>query len=166
MFRNLQISAAQADLAEKETVLQAKSKVWFQQSSGRVTASIFKQACQTSIEKPAKSLVTRICGPDSCKFSSNATNWGCSHEAQARDLYLKYSQSAHPSVTLKGAGFRINPTYPFLGATSDGYVTCDCCGDGIMEIKCPYCAKDQSVEEATGCHTSFCLKKMQMEFLL
>ena len=32
----------------------------------------------------------------------------------------------------------INPAYPHLGALPDGIVSYDCCGEGVVEIKCPY----------------------------
>ena len=35
------------------------------------------------------------------------------------------------------AGLVINPLYPYLGATPDGFVYCDCCGYGVLEIKSP-----------------------------
>jgi len=31
----------------------------------------------------------------------------------------------------------VNPSYPHLGATPDRIINCDCCGDGVIEIKCP-----------------------------
>ena len=29
-----------------------------------------------------------------------------------------------------------------IRATPDGFVTCTCCGDGLVEIKCPFSVKD------------------------
>ena len=40
------------------------------------------------------------------------------------------------------AGFVINPLYPYFGATPDGFVYYDCCGYGVLEIKCPFSVKD------------------------
>ena len=42
----------------------------------------------------------------------------------------------------------INPDYPHIGASPDGIVMCDCCGLGILEIKCPYICRDQSFADA------------------
>ena len=36
------------------------------------------------------------------------------------------------------SGFVINPSQPHLGASPDELVSCDCCGQGVLEIKCPY----------------------------
>lgn len=37
----------------------------------------------------------------------------------------------------------MNPSYPHLGATPDGIISCDCCGDGVIEIKFPYKHRDE-----------------------
>ena len=50
-------------------------------------------------------MVNKICDPESAKFNSEATSWGCNQEKTALKLYE--------------VGFRINPEYPFLGATID-----------------------------------------------
>ena len=55
----------------------------------------------------------------------------------------------HTNLKLEDAGFYINPNVPFIGASPDGLVTCDCCGPCIVEIKCPFCKKDQSLEKAS-----------------
>jgi len=33
------------------------------------------------------------------------------------------------------------------GASRDGLVWCDCCGDGVLEIKCPCCAKNDNIKD-------------------
>lgn len=39
------------------------SSLWFQQRSGRITASHFRRVCHTSLEKPSLSLIKTICYP-------------------------------------------------------------------------------------------------------
>ena len=39
----------------------------------------------------------------------------------------------------------LDPLHPFLGATPDGVISCDCCGNGVVEIKCPYCCKQKDL---------------------
>ena len=41
----------------------------------------------------------------------------------------------------------VNPWYPHLGATPDGIISCDCCGTGVIEIKCPYKYRDSHPTE-------------------
>ena len=46
-------------------------------------------------------------------------------------------------------GLFVSPKYPTLGASPDGIISCDCCGIGTLEIKCPYCSRDVTPETAT-----------------
>ena len=39
------------------------------------------------------------------------------------------------------------PNQPFLCASPDGLASCDCCGEGLVKIKCPYCARDSPIAE-------------------
>ncbi|KAJ8312189.1 hypothetical protein KUTeg_009562, partial [Tegillarca granosa] len=58
-------------------------------------------------------------------------------------------------------GLIINPKLPYLGATPDGKV-CDKGECGILEIKCPYSARDKTFKEACedeNLGTNFFLKK-------
>jgi len=36
------------------------------------------------------------------------------------------------------SGLVINSNIPYMGATPDGIINCNCCGKGCLEIKCPY----------------------------
>ena len=46
--------------------------------------------------------------------------------------------------------------HPYIGASPDAIVTCDCCGKGIVEIKCPYCFRDKLPDDNPS---KFCMKK-------
>ena len=46
--------------------------------------------------------------------------------------------------------FFISPNVPFLGASPDGLVSCDCCGFSVLEIKCPFCVKSDKLDSVTG----------------
>ena len=61
--------------------------------SGRITASRFRAACKTSIEK--QSLIRAICYPESTKFTSVATAWGCQHERVAQERYNLEMKTVH-----------------------------------------------------------------------
>ena len=56
-----------------------------------------------------------------------------------------YKQAAlkhHQGLTVEEAGLFVHPDMPFIGASPDGIITCECCGKGALEVKCPFCAKD------------------------
>ena len=49
----------------------------------------------------------------------------------------------------------IRPQYPYLGASPDSFTQCECCGDGIIEIKCPFSVRDGKPEDLVGRKGSF-----------
>lgn len=67
-------------------------------------------------------------------------------------MYVK-SQGLH----VHDCGLCVNPEFPFLGATPDGIV-CDEGTSGNIEIKCPYTARDMTIEESLSL-PNFCLHK-------
>lgn len=52
---------------------------------------------------------------------------------------------------LHDTGLFINPSVPFLGASPDGFVSCDCCGVGVsvIEVKCPFCVKSDKLDSVS-----------------
>ncbi|XP_060771536.1 uncharacterized protein LOC132882266 [Neoarius graeffei] len=144
-FQALNIDENQASSVEEETRKQAKSKLWFQMRAGRVTASRFKAAARTDPANPSKSLIKQICYPQAYKFTSAATEWGCQHENEARNVYKAHVAMQHRDFMVEDSGLIINPDYPHLGASPDGKIKCSCCGMGILEIKCPHCKRGASV---------------------
>ena len=122
--------------------------------AGRVTASRMKQVCHTNASLPSQSLVKTICYPEAYRFTTKATRWGCTHEAAAREHFVKVRQESHAGISVVDCGLVINPEWPHLGASPDGIVQCTCCGKGVLEIKCPYCKRDQHIEvTAASCLT-------------
>jgi len=71
-----------------------------------------------------------------------------------------YTSTSSADLHLHDCGFVINPEFPFLGASPDAKV----CKDGvtgIVEIKCPYTARNLSIPEAVhqmGDKSNFCLE--------
>lgn len=44
-------------------------------------------------------------------------------------------ESVHENFQIFDSGLLINRDFPYLGASPDGIVSCDCCGIGLCEIK-------------------------------
>lgn len=55
--------------------------------------------------------------------------------------------------------------HPYLGASPDGLIKCECHGLGTLEIKCPFCLNSQSLDEAAE-SSSFCLQNDSEGFKL
>ena len=140
---DISVSDEQASAIERATRAQAKCKLWFQYRAGRITTSRMRSVCFTSVSKPSKSLLTAICLPELHEFTTPGTAWGCDHEKQALSEYATFIKSSHHNAQIADSGLVINPEYPHLGASPDGVVSCACCGEGLVEVKCPYCVRDE-----------------------
>lgn len=143
---DVNISENDIELIEMQTRGQNKNKNWFLFRAGRITASKLKDVCVTDISKPSLSLLKAICYPLESAFKSAATEWGIAHEEAALTKY-KQSYYDHRDVSVEQCGLVINSDYPFMGASPDGLVSCQCCGNGVVEIKCPYNFRSTDVME-------------------
>ena len=70
--------------------------------------------------------------------NSAALSWGMENEEVARREYELVSRGKHSFLQIKATGLHVSAKYPHLGASPDGLLTCTCCGDGLLEIKCLY----------------------------
>ncbi len=87
-------------------------------------------ACHTNLASQSVSLIANICFPELYRFRTPATTWGCKHEESTRDKYLQLALHSHTNVKVEDSGLFFSVEYPFIGASPDGLVACDCCGDG------------------------------------
>ena len=76
----------------------------------------------------------------------------------AQEMYSKTLAKHHGNFKVARSGLVVDPAYPFFGASPDGVVSCDCCGKGMLEIKCPFTCKDKSFLMASQESYTFCLK--------
>ena len=45
-------------------------------------------------------------------------------------------------MQIEQCGLFVHKQFQFIGTSPDGIVTCDCCGEGVLELKCPLCLVD------------------------
>ncbi len=147
-FTSMNISRANADKIAELTKQQSKTKLWYYQRAGRITASKAKACFATSCEKPSMSLIKSVCYPNLYKFTSKKTEWGCCHEKNANSFYKNVFSKNHANLSVTATGFHISHTHPFIGASPDGLTKCNCCGEGLLEIKCPFsCTTGKQLQE-------------------
>ena len=142
-----ELTSEQISEIEEHTRAQQGCDLWFKHRAGQITASKMKTACHTDpaapcIHQPDKANLL----PKKYSFSTSATRWGCDHEDIACQVYFNEMQQQHSEFDCFHGGLIIDEEYPFNAATPDGYRQCACCGDGVVEIKCPFCAKDSDPE--------------------
>ena len=53
------------------------------------------------------------------------------------------------------AFFLFHWTVPYIGTSPDALVSCNCCGNGCLEIKCPFESREKFVFEILGCDDSY-----------
>ena len=151
------ISSDEAAYLEESTRLQAQSLLWHTQRIGRITASKFYSVSRAGLDPPPASLVKEIMERSSkSAYIIPAVQWGIKNEDTAREAYIDVVSEEHENFVLIPAGLHVDPSYPHLGASPDGLISCDCCGKGLIEVKCPY--KYRDVDPCTVTDSSFYLK--------
>ena len=139
IVRQLPAIKKQQALVEERTRGQANSRLWFRMTTGRITASRFYNACHTDPSCPSHSLIMGICHPEMARFNTEATKWGCQHEQVAKEAYASYQKGKHKNFNMSDSGLFVSTDHPYLGASPDGLVSCECCGEWGCEIKVLIC---------------------------
>ena len=160
IFESLVVTDDMAASVEKETRSQSKSTLWYKHRAGTITSSRMKAVCHTNSTNPAQSLVKSICFTMELNFSSKETDWGQKHEKTARDQYFRQQKSQHEHLEITDSGLVINPRWPFIAASPDGVINCDCHGKGVLEIKCPFTHRHETITEAVINDSNFCLEEL------
>ena len=69
---------------------------------------------------------------------------GISTEVHAKTKYLSVMRKQrHVRLSSIDPGMTVMREHPFISASPDLDVSCDCCGDGLAEFKCLASGKDQ-----------------------
>ena len=128
---------------EQITVGQAENEIWHIQRKARITASNYYQV-STKVETLLKSERENV-NTDSVRDSLlekkglneniPSLKYGRNMEPIAKKKYLKYFTKEH-NTSSRECGLFACKDEPFLGASPD--LECSCCGQGVVEIKCPY----------------------------
>lgn len=69
-------------------------------------------------------------------------------------------RSCIPGFQVNQCGLHISHLHPFLAATPDSKIICKCHGVSIVEVKCPYTHRFDTIEESIEKDKSFCLQKI------
>ena len=155
---SIEISDEDAEMIEKDTRKQSKCDSFFKHRAGRIGASNCKSVCHTNPAQPAQSIIKTICYPQIFKFTSAATEFGQKHEQMAITEFESKMALKHKNYTTTTCGMFINKEFPWLHATPDFLSSCDCCGSGCGEVKCPYSMEGVNFENYLS-KTSSCLEK-------
>lgn len=145
-FKNENVSALAADKVEKfiiaeteakriesSTRTQANNPLWHQHRKGRITASIFKDVCQSKQVRCTTPL-NKIMSPH--PFNMPAVLYGVANEHVAKEWLLEHLQTTHSNARIVACGLMVNPNYPLLSCSPDGIFLCECHDPALVEVKC------------------------------
>ena len=59
-------------------------------------------------------------------------------EMEAANEFFELMKKKHQHLVISECGLFLDKTNCFIGASLDRLMTCDCCEDACVEIKCPY----------------------------
>ena len=142
LISRLHLSQEQIDDIEKSTRGQADNPKWHLARKGRLTASNFYRIhtrMETLKSNPGtdlSKLVKSILNPDDIS-NLPAIQHGKKMEPQAVSFLMQLLKRSHTNVKFQECGLYVDGKMPYLGASPDGVVTCDCHGVMLVEVKCP-----------------------------
>ena len=154
LFYELNITQEQCDAIESTTRRQRESDAWHHQCQGRLTASSFHSVLNMKSTTDPSNFLQRVLTKEDLSHIP-AIKWGIEKEDTTREEYTRKMSQLHENFKCTTAGLVVNPQYPHLGATPDGFVTCTCCRDGLVEIQCPFSAKDSHPDILRSQKSSF-----------
>ncbi|KAH8029635.1 hypothetical protein HPB51_002088 [Rhipicephalus microplus] len=137
VLASLQVNEKQQIEIEKATRGQADNPTWHFERNMRLMASNFYAVCRRREWTPSDTLVKTLL------YKKNFTSAALEHGRQQERVALRlYEQEMETAV--QPCGLFVYPEYGFLAASPDGLIA----SDGIVEVKCPFTAKDMEPSEA------------------
>lgn len=122
-------------ILEEETREQVGSVLWKQHRLGRLTASkFFDVICRSNWN----STVAQLLEGSQDLSHVPAISYGKAKEGTGLQSLLGHMQQSHISASVSKAGLCVRQDYPLLGASPDGWATCECCSPSVVEVKCSY----------------------------
>ena len=139
---HMKLSPDEVARIEAATRDQSECELWFALRNGRITSSKFGENFNRQDSTDPKRLVRDLMGYGGpLKNLPPQMRWGRENEDKAQKYYIEDRQAAGEMMTVAPSGLHLMPEKAYLGASSDGLVTCsnvDLCCLGCLEIKCPY----------------------------
>ena len=161
----INVSDQEIKIVERDTQDQAKGPGFFRHRAGRIGASVSGAVYHSNVAQPSQSLIKSICYPHLYKVNTKAIKHGCKFEDYATRAYEAHMKKSHINFQLTRCGLFINKEYPFLHATPDFLTSCDCCGLGCGEVKCPISIQNGDFEKYVQ-EKNPCLEKVNGSFKL
>lgn len=168
LIEKMALSKSQIENIEKMTRGQSNNGIWIKARMGRITASNFyrvftkmetvKRNLQKKQSTDCANLVKSLISPASISHLQQIQN-GIENESNAIDAAEKKLSESHEHLSIRKCGLFLHAEKPYLGASPDGIITCDCCEHSfLLEVKCPtsnieslsYLDKNEKLKKKNG----------------
>lgn len=133
--RMTKVTDDEAKTLEENTRKQALSSEWKEARRLRLTASNFGVICKMTDRRDLQKMCDSLY--NDLPFKTAAMEHGIKNEKVARKML-----EGKEDVKVQAAGLFINPNYPHLGASTDGFIG----SNTVVEIKCPYSGRDEAIK--------------------
>ncbi|CAG2228707.1 unnamed protein product [Mytilus edulis] len=148
------------DYVVRKTCKQSSSKIWFDHRIGRITASVANECSKKVNEKDEvseknNSVVAKIFNYKSAPAYVKSLKWGRERELPAIKEYEKNAKGKHKDFNVQSTGLHICKENPWLAATPDSLIICDCCGLGCLEIKNSEKYKNDTIQQMATSDQSY-----------
>ena len=100
---------------------------------------------QNNICKNAESLLKNL--TEINKFESKATKHGTAMNLMQNYKQYQYLKNLTKKFISTNPGLKVDQIYPYIAASRDLLVTCHCCENRVVKIKCPYSACETVLSE-------------------
>ena len=130
---------------ELRTRGQNNNKLWSNYRKGVITASK-THSVLTKLNKILKptgvcvdmwSLSQNISEPSFTNPVLPALKYGQTMKMEAADKFFEFMKKKHKNLVISECGLFLDKTNCFIGASTDRFITCYCCGDECTETTCP-----------------------------
>jgi hypothetical protein len=134
------------------TVGQSDTTDWFFYRRSVVTATLTKRICTNARKGGGKNVKidASISKLGDEKLFYPAILYGKVMESNAVKCFFKTFQKTHENAKLLNVGFKLDQKLKIIGGSADGVLQCDCVDcpkNRILEVKCPYRLKGQSIQK-------------------
>ena len=137
-------------IEEIETITrgQCENNEWFTHRQGRITASLFSSVMHFKFRDAPENYILKLVMGKGNNYRVPSLAFGREHEPIARQQYFQRGKKVHRGFKVKTCGLIIDSDHPYIGASPDGLVSCSCCGNGTIEIKCSYTYQNETPDTA------------------
>ena len=143
-----QFSARIINKIEKLTIGQANNVLWFKYRKHCITASIAHRVANAERKADECFRVRALIAKElHIPLYVPAMVYGQNSEAKAIQTYVETYKSEHTNLRCLRKGLKLYEDIPYLGASVDGILVCDCHESFLVEVKCPYSLRDKSIIE-------------------